>query len=552
MKVLIVGGVAGGASAAARLRRLDEQAEIILFERGNYISFANCGLPYYIGQTIRERGDLLVQTPERMRERFRVDVRVNSEVVRIDRENRLVEVKGPEGIYVEHYDKLLLSTGASPSKPPISGIELENVFTVWSIPDADRVYAYLQKKSVQRAVVVGGGFVGIEMVENLVERGVCVTLVEMLKQAMSSVDYEIAQWLHMELARNKVKMMFSRAISRIQADENGTIVYLADGTQVETDMVIMSAGVRPNSQLAQQAGLATGTKGHILVDEYLRTSDPDIYAVGDVVEVPHYVTKKKIAAALAGPANKQGRIAADNLFGSQVQYPGAQMTSVAKVFGKTVASTGLSEQRLIAEGARCHADYEVIVAHPNNFAGYYPGNAPIHMKVLYDPNTGKLLGAQACGEAGTEKRIDVISACMYFGGTVYDLARLDLAYAPPYNTAKDPVNFIGYIAENVKNGLVDLVSWLEVMEMKNSDCCVVDVRTREEFEAGTYPGAVSLPLDQLRDSLTSVPKDKTLLLFCRSGVRSYLAARILSQHGFPTKSIGGGWLSYEALTYQIP
>lgn len=546
-KIVIVGGVAGGASAAARLRRLDENAEIILFEKGHYISFANCGLPYHIGDVIKERSNLLVQTPLSMRNRFEIDVRIDSEVTKIDRENKKVDVCHDGKVYTESYDKLILAPGSVPLQLPVNS---KNVFTVWSIPDMDVVCDYLKTHSVESAVVIGGGFVGIEMLENLTERGVKATLVEMADQAMNTVDFEMAQYIHRELNDNGVSLRLGEKVVGIEDTEGHTIVKLGSGSELITDLVIMSAGVRPNSALAVSAGLAVGPKGHIIVDEYLTTSDPDILAVGDAIEVCDFMTGAKTAAPLAGPANKQGRIAADNALGARIPYRGAQQTSISKVFSKTIASTGMVEKRLIADGKKLHTDYEVLRSHPNNFAGYYPGSSPLHLKVMYDVTSKKILGAEAFGEAGTDKRIDVLATCIRYGGTVNDLAELELAYAPPYNTAKDPVNFIGYMAENISNGLVDTVQWSEVMEMDPATCHIVDVREPDEVAEGSYPGATNVPLDSIRINVSQIDANRTVLVFCRAGLRSYIAARILSQIGFQVKSIAGGWLSYEALTYQ--
>ena len=550
MKVIIIGGVAGGASAAARLRRMDETAEIILFERGHYISFANCGLPYYIGDTIQERAKLLVQTPEKMKNRFNIDVRIDSEVIGIDKAAKTVTVKTADGTYTESYDKLVLAPGASPVKHPIPGIDNDNVFTMWSIPDADKVYGYLKNNNVKKAVVVGGGFVGVEMVENLVDRGVEVTLIEMLDQVMNNVDYEIAQWLHMELNDHGVHLMLSEAIKQIDKTDGETVITLASGKTVSTDMIVMSAGIKPNTKLATDAGLEVGARGHIIVDKTMLTSDPDIYALGDAVEVTNYISGERIVAALAAPANKQGRIVANNITGHADSYEGAQLTSVAKIFNKTVASTGFVEKQLIRQGKKLHEDYEVIVAHPNNFAGYYPGNSPLHLKVIYDKTTKKLLGAQGCGEAGTEKRIDVVSTAMFYGGTVYDLMRLDLAYAPPYNTAKDPLNFVGFVAENSDNGLVDIISWKELEQLDADEFQMIDTRLENEVAEGGYPGSIHIATEDLRTNLDKLNKDKTIVLYCRSGVRSYIGARFLSQIGYKVKSMAGGWLSYQAYNYK--
>lgn len=547
---VIVGGVAGGASAAARLRRCAEHDEIIMFERGNYISFANCGLPYYIGGTIQERNKLLVQTPEAMRARFNVDVRINSNVVSIDREKKTVTVECEGKRYEQKYDKLLLSPGSSPVRPPLPGVDSPRVFTVWNIPDTDKIAAYLQKNPCKRAVVVGGGFIGLEMAENLRHIGLDVTMVEMLPQVMNNVDWEMAQYLHMELNKNGVHLCLGRRLEAIEDGLDVCKVRLADGDVLEADLVIMAAGVRPNSELARNAGLDLGPRGHIIVDSQLRTSDPDIFAVGDAIEVVDYMTGMKTAVPLAGPANKQGRMVADNMLGDHKTYAGTQGTSVAKIFTKTVACTGLSEKRLAAMGKELHVDYEAVIGHSNNHAGYYPGATPLHIKVIYELPTGKILGAQAVGEEGTEKRIDVIATCIRYGGVMDDLCSLELAYAPPFNTAKDPVNFAGYMAENIAAGMVQI---LHISELDSLDPAVhqlVDIRTEAEHQEGTIPGSIHVSLDSLRKELCKLDKNKIQVVYCRAGLRSYIAARILNQNGFKTLSMTGGWLSYEAETYR--
>lgn len=548
---VIVGGVAGGASAAARLRRCTEHDEIIMLERGNYISFANCGLPYYIGGTIQKRNNLLVMTPEMMCYRFNIDVRINSNVVCIDRENKTVTVDCRGEMYQQKYDKLLLSPGSSPVRPPLPGADGPRVFTVWNIPDTDRIAAYLQKNPCKRAVVVGGGFIGIEMAENLREVGLDVAIVEMQPQVMNNVDWEMAQYLHMELNQHGIALHLGERLEKIEHRQMDCLVELGSGKVLEADLVIMAAGVRPNSELARDAGLELGPRGHIIVDDQMRTSDPNIFAVGDAIEVRDFMTGAKTAVPLAGPANKQGRLVADNMLGGSRIYAGTQGTSVAKVFSKTVACTGISEKRLIAMGKKLHKDYEVVIGHSNNYAGYYPGATPLHIRVLYEVSTGKILGAQAVGEEGTEKRIDVIATCIRFGGIMDDLCSLELAYAPPFNTAKDPVNFAGFMAENIASHMVKVVHCCELDGLDPAIYQLVDVRTFAEFNEGTIPGSIHVELDAMRDELNKLDKNKIQVVYCRAGLRSYIAARILMQRGYQVLSLTGGWLSYEAETYQV-
>lgn len=547
-KIVIVGGVAGGASAAARLRRNDERAEIVVLERGGYISFANCGMPYYIGNVIPQRGSLLLQTPRSMQERFNLDVRVRHEVLSVDRANKSVRVRkletGEE--YDESYDTLVLATGASPVKPPVEGMDHPSVFTVWSIPDTDRIKAHIEESGARRAVVIGGGFVGIEMAENLREYGLEVTLVEMLGQVMGFVDFDMAQIVHASLAAHRVALRLGRAVEAVEETAAGLVVRISGGETLHADLVIVAAGIRPNSALAREAGLKTGKKGHILTDAQLRTSDPDIYAVGDVIEVEDFVTKQKTAVPLAGPANKQGRIAADNIAGGASAYSGAQGTSVAKVFELTVAATGLNEKKLLDLGKKPGEDYYAVYGHLAAHASYYPGSKPLHLKLFFGAQDGKVLGAQAVGEEGAAKRIDVIATAMRFGATVYDLTELELAYAPPYNTAKDPVNFMGYIAENILSGKVQVVGWQEIEHLDLARHQLVDCRTPAEFSQGAIPGSVNVPLDELRGRLGEIDRDKTVVIYCKAGLRSYIGARILLQNGFErVRSLTGGWTTYD-------
>ncbi len=551
-KVVVVGGVAGGASAAVRVRRLDESAQVILLERGSYISFANCGLPYYIGDAIKKRNNLLVQTPKAMKARFNVDVRIDSEAVKIDTKAKTVEVKNHATgeTYTESYDKLILSPGASPVVPPIPGLGECNVFTVWSIPDTDRIKEYVTARQLKSAVVVGGGFVGIEMVENLHALGLEVTVVEMLDQVMNNVDKDMAQFVHMELAANGVSLFLGEKVTAFHMDGDQTVVNLGSGKSLAADLVIMAAGIKPNSELALAAGLALGERGHIVTNEFLQTSDPDVYAVGDAIEVEDFITHTRTAVPLAGPANKQGRIAADNVCGLASKYLGTQGTSVARVFGKTVASTGLTEKALLRAGNKPYDDFLVVYSHPFNHATYYPGSTQIHMKLLFAPGDGKILGAQAVGMDGTDKRIDVIATCIRYGGVAPDLARLELAYAPPYNTAKDPVNFLGFIAENVLAGKMGIIQWHELENLDTSKYQLVDVRTAKENEEGAIPGSLLVPVDDIRASLDKFDKNKTALVYCRVGLRAYIATRILEQNGIKARNVTGGWLTWEAGTFR--
>lgn len=541
MKIVIVGGVAGGASCAARLRRLDENAEIVLFERGQHISFANCGLPYYIGQVIREEGHLLVQTPEGMNTRFKIDVRTESEVVAIDRKARSVTVKnlatGEE--YTESYDKLVLSPGASPIRP--AGLTAPNVFTLRNIPDTFAITSYADRSQAKRAVVVGGGFIGIEMAENLTERGIAVTLLELAPQIMPPLDPEMASYLHKHLKEHGVDLRLSTGLASVS--EDGKTAVLTDGTSIATDLVTLGIGVRPETKLAADAGLAIGITGGIRVNEYLQTSDPDIYAVGDAIEVTDYITRRPALIPLAGPANKQGRIAANNIAGRPEVYKGTQGSSVLKVFDMTAASTGASEKSLKRAGIA----YEKSYTHSLSHAGYYGGATLITLKLLYAPHTGKLLGAQAVGRSGVEKRIDVLATAIRAGLSVFDLEELELTYAPPYSSAKDPVNMGGYVASNLVKGDSAAIHWDEIGKDKSG--YLVDVRTAYEYKRGTIADAVNIPVDELRDRLGELPKDKPIHIICQVGLRGYIAYRILEGNGFTgMKNLSGGYYLYHMAT----
>jgi len=542
--VIIVGGVAGGATAAARLRRISEDVEVIMVERGEHISFANCGLPYYIGETIKDRSKLLVQTVEGMSERFKLDIRNLSEVMSINPEAKTVSIKNLQTgeVYDETYDKLLLSPGAKPIVPPIPGLnENETLFTLRNIPDTDKIKNYVDQQNPQKAVVVGGGFIGIEMAENLVDRGMEVTLVEMANQIMAPIDFEMASILHNHLKDKGVNLILEKAVQSFA--DKGKKVILSDGTEFTTDMTIFSIGVRPENELAKNAGLELGERGGIVVNEYLQTSNHDIYAVGDAIEVVDYINGQKAMIPLAGPANRQGRIAANNMMGKQEKYQGTLGTSIAKVFDFTVAATGNNEKTL----KRLGVPYEVVHIHPNSHAGYYPGAAPIALKLVFDQVTGKIFGAQAVGMDGADKRIDVIATAIKGGLTVEDLTNLELSYAPPFSSAKDPVNMAGYVATNLLDGELAHVQWHEIDQIVSEGGVLIDVREPVEREFGYIDGSINIPLNELRDRLEELPKDKTIHVSCQVGLRGYLATRILKNHGFNVKNVDGGWKTYSGV-----
>ena len=540
-RVLIVGGVAGGASAAARLRRLDEKIQIVMFERGPYISFANCGLPYHISNAIPDRERLLVQTPEKMQRRFGIDVRIQSEVIRIDRDKKEVLVRnlqtGKE--YAESYDVLILSPGAEPVRPPIPGVDLDRVFTLRSIPDTDAIKQYVDQNPSSHAVIVGGGYIGLEMAEALIERGLKVSLVELAPQVMGTVDPEMAAPLHQELQLNGVDLHINTSINGIEKDKNGLNVNLSNGDLLKTNLVILAIGVRPETKLAGEAKLQIGPRGGIKVDEHMQTSDPAIYAVGDAVEVTDFIGGFETLIPLAGPANRQGRIAADNICGKKSAYHNTQGTAICKVFNLVVATTGMNEKNLKRAGMK----YEKIYVHPANHAGYYPGATQISLKLLFDPKTAKILGAQAVGVKGVDKRIDIIAVAMRASLTVYQLQDLELCYAPPYGSAKDPVNYAGFVASNVLNGDAAICHVADV-ENPSPNQKLLDVRTPAEVQAGTIPGAINIPIDELRGRLDELPKEKEYLAFCAVGLRGYLACRILTQNGYKCRNLTGGYKTY--------
>lgn len=555
MKCVIIGGVAGGASAAARLRRNDEQAEIVLFERGGHVSYASCGLPYYIGGSISRKQQLFVQTPESLYANLRIDVRCRTEVLGIDRKAKEVWAKdlatGTE--YAESYEKLILSPGAEPVVPPIPGIgSLGNIghgiFTLRNLPDTDAIAGYIKDRKPKRAVIIGAGFIGMEMAENLYNKGLFVTIVEMLDQVMSILDYEMAAEVHQHLKAKGVEFFLKDGVSRFEPLDGGNTgirVVLSSARRLNADLVILSIGVRPETKLAKDAGLSIGTTGGVQVDEYLRSSDRDIYAIGDAVEVTHFVTRKPALIPLAGPANKQGRIVADNIaFGDTHDYKGSIGTGIAKIFDLTVASTGASEKLLTKEGIS-HVSVNI---HSANHAGYYPGAQPISMKLLFSPESGKLLGAQAVGYEGVDKRIDIIAALLGTAGTVRDLMAVEHAYAPPYSSAKDLVNMAGFVAENIMNGLTTPVYWQTVVDNeKRNGYFLLDVRTKQEFNSGAIPGAVNIPQAELRERISEIPTDRPVLVYCAVGIRAYRAERILKQRlpgSVKVYNLSGGYKTY--------
>ncbi|TJX65219.1 pyridine nucleotide-disulfide oxidoreductase [Soehngenia saccharolytica] len=551
-KVLIVGGVAGGATALARLRRLDESAEIILFERGEYVSFANCGLPYYIGGEIEEREQLLVSTPESLKSKFNADIRTSNEVLKINREEKTVEVKNHKTgeIYKEPYDYLILSTGSSPLKPPIPGIDAPNIFSLWTIPDTDKIKGYIDTNKPKSAIVVGGGFIGLEMAENLHAQGLEVSIVEMLDQVMAPIDFEMAQIVHEHLKSKGVKLHLKDGVSSFSYDNGKTTVTLQSGEKVVGDMVILSIGVRPNGELAKEAGLEINQRGGIVVDEFLKTSDESIYAIGDVIEVVDYITKNKTMVPLAGPANKQGRIAANNILASYDEnYKGTQGTSIAKVFDLTVANTGINEKNLNKSGKEYKKDYQIALIHVNSHAGYYPGALPMTIKLIFD-NEGKVLGSQIVGYDGVDKRIDVIATAIRFNATVSDLMELELAYAPPYSSAKDPVNMIGFAADNILKGLTEQILWRELDSVDKNTHVLLDVREDVERELGFIENSIHIPLGQLRNRLNELDKSKTYIVYCAVGLRGYIADRILRQNGFKSLNLAGGFNTYKTMYMQ--
>ncbi|WP_028515294.1 FAD-dependent oxidoreductase [Ruminococcus flavefaciens] len=541
MKTIIVGGVAGGASAAARLRRLNENDEIIILERGDYISFANCGMPYFIGGEITDKNMLTLQTPESFRKRFNIDVRVKSEAVKISPEAHTVTVRNADTgeEYEETFDKLILSPGAEPIRPNISGIELPHVFTLRNIPDTMKIKSFIDSSKPKKAVVVGGGYIGVEMAENLANAGLDVSIVELADHLIAPLDADMAADVHRYIISKGISLYLNNGVAEITDKK----VILQNGS-IEADMVIVSVGVRPETSLAKECGIALDPRGSIIVNSHMQTNYPDIYAVGDAVEVKDFVTGKPAFIPLAGPANKQGRIAADNISGLSSEYKGTQGSAVLKLFNMTVATTGLNEKRAAVEGI----DYDKTYTYSASHASYYPNATNMSVKILWDKNTKKLLGAQIVGFDGVDKRMDVLAAAIRFGAEVTDLKELELCYAPPFGSAKDPVNMAGYVAENVINGTVKQFFWHDIEKLpRDGSVTLLDVRTKTETARGMIDGFINIPLDTLRDNLDKLPKDKPVYVHCHSGLRSYIACRILSGNSYDCYNLAGGWRLYESV-----
>lgn len=547
MKYIIIGGVAGGASTAARLRRQDEQAEIVLFEKGEYISYANCGLPYYIGGVIEERERLFVQTPDSFKSRFNIDVRVDSEVKQIHTTRKMVSVeeRATGRVYEESFDKLVLSPGAEPVSPPLEGIGLEGIFTLRNVSDTDRIKARASRQGVKKAVVVGAGFIGLEMAENLHHLGIQVTVVEMADQVMTPVDFEIAAVVHQHFKEKGVGLLLKEAVSAFRKTDKGLDVVLKSGKNLAADLVILSIGVRPDVRLAREAGLKIGDTGGIWVNEYLQTSHPDIYAVGDAIEFTNPVSGRPSLAFLAGPANKQGRICADNITGGNRRvYKGSIATAIAKVFDLTVGATGLSAKMLERSGM----PYREAIVHVASHAGYYPGAIPMTLKINFSPDDGRLLGAQVVGYDGADKRLEMMAAVLRNGGSIYDLMELEQAYAPPFSSAKDPVNMAGFVADNILSGSVSTINWKELHATDKNSLTLINVCSGEECALNTIEGAVNIPLNELRDRLGEIPLNKPVVVFCAVGLRGYVASRILLQKGYEVANLTGGLKTYLAVT----
>lgn len=548
MKHIIIGGVAGGATAAARIRRADEKAEIILVEKGPHISYANCGLPYYIGGVIADKEKLFVQTPESFGRRFNIDVRVNTEAISIDTKAKTVTLRRKDGSVIdEHYDRLLLSPGSSPVRPPFPGIDTEGIFTLRTVEDTFRIKDYLTQHCVKSAVVVGGGFIGLEMAENLVHAGSKVSIVEMAPQVMAPVDFSIASHVHRELLNQGVALHLNTAVERFEKDNGRIRVFFKSGESIVTDLVLLSIGVSPNTALAKNAGIELGARG-IKVDKFLQTSAKDVYAVGDAIEFPHPEYGEPWLNYLAGPANRQGRIVADNMvFGNITEYEGAIGTSSAKVFDVVVASTGLPAKRLKQLGIKYQSSTTISMSH----AGYYPGAFFITTKITFNPEDGTLYGAQCVGHEGVDKRIDQLAIIIKHKGTIYDLISLEQAYAPPFSSAKDPIAIAGYTAANIISGKMPVIYWREIDSLDRSKVQIIDTRTPAEFELGTISGAVNIPVDDIRERLNEIDKNKPVVVFCAVGLRGYIAARILMANGYDVRNLSGGYKTYQLATQDL-
>ena len=545
MKVVIVGGVAGGASAAARIRRLDEFAEIVVFERTDFISYANCGLPYYIGGVIEDEEALFLQTPQRFWERFNIKVRVRHEVIAIDPTQKTVTVYSSDTktTYEEQYDKLLLSPGAKPAIPAVPGIENNKIFTLRTVEDTLAIKAFLDRHSCRNITIIGGGFIGLEMAENLVKKQRNVTIIEASDHLLGPLDSDMASIVHSVVRNHNIHLMLQSKVIGFEQIGKDLFIQTADQQTIQADMVLLCIGVILDTKLAQTANLELGIKGSIVVDEQMRTSVTDIYAVGDAVEIKHAISGQKTLIQLAGPANKQGRIAADNICGIASKYPGAQGTSVLKFFDWTIASTGINER----QAKEAKSNYDRIVLSPLSHAGYYPGATTMTIKVLYDRSTLHILGAQIIGKDGVDKRIDVLATAMKAGLKGPELAELDLAYAPPYASAKDPIHFIGYMIENITTGKVKQFHYEEIDSLKQKDVTLLDTRTISEYKSGNIDGSIHIPLDELRQKMAQIPKDKPVYILCHSGLRSYLACRILMQNGYDCYNLSGGYRFYEMI-----
>jgi len=541
MKTVIIGGVAGGATAAARLRRLDEKAEIIIFERGEYISFANCGLPYYIGGTITDKNMLTLQTPAGFKSRFNIDVRVLNEAIKIDPVNKTVSIKNllTDEIYEESYDKLLLSTGADPILPAIDGINSDNVFVLRNISDMLKIKEFITESETKSAAIIGGGYIGVEMAENLTAAGLDVSIIELSEHLIAPLDFDMAADVHKYIKQKGIKLYLKNGLKAIK----DRMLVLQNG-EISADIIIMCVGVRPETSLAINCGITTNSRGSIIVDSHMRTNIPDIFAVGDAVSVKDYITQHEAFIPLAGPANKQGRIAADNIAGYVSEYKGTQGSAVLKLFDMTIATTGLSEKAAQAKGIEYDKAYSYSAPH----ASYYPGGRNMSLKVLWEKETFKILGAQIVGYDGVDKRMDVIATAIRFGAKITDLAELELCYAPPFGSAKDPVNMLGFIAENVVSGKLKQFFWHDVENiMNNNAVTLLDTRTVMEVSRGRIPGSINIPLDSLRERLNEIPADKPVYVYCHSGFRSYISARILTGNGFDCYSLAGGWRLYESV-----
>lgn len=547
MKVVIVGGVAGGATAAARLRRLDEQAEIVVFERSGFISYANCGLPYYIGDVITDPQDLTLQTPESFFSRFRVDMKVRHEVTALHPEKHTVSVKnlktGEE--FEESYDKLILSPGAKPTQPPVPGTDLEKLFTLRTVEDTLRIKRYINRNHPKSAILAGGGFIGLEVAENLRELGMDVTIVQRPKQLMKPFDSDMAAFIHNEMRKHGVKLALGHTVEGFEETEDGVQVLLKDEAPLRADMVVLAIGVTPDTRLAKEAGLELGVKGSILVNDKMETSAPDIYAVGDAVQVKHFVTGQETLISLAGPANKQGRIAANNICGMDSHYPGSQGSSIVKVFDMTAAATGINETTAKSAGL----DVDKVILSPMSHAGYYPGGKVMTMKVVFEKETYRLLGAQIVGYEGVDKRIDVLATAIHTDMKATELAELDLAYAPPYSSAKDPVNLAGFMIENIENGILKQFHIEEIQHLpKDGSVTLLDTRTPGEYQRGHVDGFRNIPVDVLREHLDEIEKGKPVYVICQSGLRSYISTRILTGNGYDVYNFSGGFRFYDAVT----